>query len=147
MFRKNIFPPSSRLKIKPRNSCLAYFPILKILAVHSTDRLVDFYQTIQRQISESSTSSEYFCGIELAFFFPQILARGSVLVELGNNLKAGHETSSKIMPIKDEDKTRVLFLCEVSDRSMPMSASRVLMEVIGFYASAIAAYPYVPATP
>jgi hypothetical protein len=51
------------------------------------------------------------------------------------------------MPIKGEDKTRVLFLFEISDRPMSMSASGPLTEVIGFYAPAIADYPYVPTTP
>jgi hypothetical protein len=55
-----------------------------------------------------------------------------VLAELGNDLKTGHDTSSKTMPIKGEDKTRVLFLCGVSERPMSISASGVLMEVIGF---------------
>jgi hypothetical protein len=51
------------------------------------------------------------------------------------------------MLLKGQDKTRVLFLFEVSDRPTSMSALGVLMEVIGFYAPVIAAYPYMPATP
>jgi hypothetical protein len=51
------------------------------------------------------------------------------------------------MPIKNEDKTHVLFLFEISDRPTSISASGALMEVIGFYAPVMADYPYVLATP
>jgi hypothetical protein len=73
MFQKNILPPFSGSKNKPSKisacllptfmlvSCLAYFSTLKMKAMCSSERLVDFQWTTWRYIPEDSTPHNHCC--------------------------------------------------------------------------------------